>query len=173
MARNPILKMLLITSVALVILASGYYYMNLQNTLPIQKLQDKITNVQSDFNKVHPGWARDQYCTGYGADVSRNNKKICTVLLRNSEIVSYESFTSYLKVLIDDNEFAQVKPVEKITNPHNPSKIIRVSVLSSSISNKISCKFSDADYLSSTEKTGFYLTCSFDANEFIFERRDG
>lgn len=134
--------------------------------------RQQIQNIKSDFNDINPGWIDDEYCTGFGSDINRDNRKRCFLVLSLDYYPPTDNFTDYLNLLSASYKFIPLRPVETVPESVGSETSIRISAMTAPFGKDVSCKFTDASY-SSGRSEGYYFVCSFEADYYYFERRNG
>ena len=149
-----------------------FYTYNAVMREQISNYRQEIQNIQTDFNNINTGWTYDEYCTGYGSDITRENIKICYLVLSLDYYPQNDNFNEYLNLLSTDYNYVLLRPIETVPESIGSDKNIRVSSMTAPFGKKVSCKVADASY-SFGKTEGYYFVCSFEAKEFYFERRNG
>ena len=169
-------KIILYVVVTLTVVIITLYLFNMalkSNELrDIANHQQQIGAIQKSFNNINEGWVDDEYCTGYGSDITRNDSKTCYLVLSLNYSPTLDTFNEYLDLLKESYGFTQLRPIETVPGSLGSDDKIRVSSMSTPFGNDISCKFADAAY-SLGKSDGYYFVCSFKASDYYFERRNG
>lgn len=158
-----------------VVLVSLYIYNEIYKATIREEItgyRQQMQTIQSSFNDINPGWDKDEYCTGFGSDITRDNRKRCFLVLSLDYYPAIDNFNDYLSLLSASYKFMPLRPVESVPESIGSEKSIRISAMTAPFGNDMSCKFADASY-SSGKSEGYYFVCSFEADDYYFERRNG
>lgn len=170
--RNVLLSFLILLLLVVVGSIIWSRYSLRQEQDGIAEFRTSIKSAQSSFNEVSSNWAYDEHCTGYGSDVTRNNKIVCYVTLVNNTDTNSQNYDRYLAKLASAG-YKLIRPTEVLPAKSNniDHKTMRITSYEHPFRKDCICNFTGAE--SSQSSTGMTeFSCSFNAPGYYFVRRN-
>lgn len=168
--RVVLIIVLLVVVIVAALFAIDNYNDNKEREM-FMSLRQGMKSMQVDFNPIDEGWVYDEYCRGVGSTVTREDRISCYVTLKNDLLENTDSnYNLYLSKLFQSG-FYEYRSTERTPSNANPEIIVSVTKVKPTAHDDVSCNFADLEYAKPGSK-GYYLSCSSDAQEFYFERRD-
>ena len=154
----------------LVIYAAGYTIMQQlalrQEADGFAKLKQDFLALQTEFNKIDPGWQYSEGCRGKGGVYERNKASDCSMSIYNPMVSNTNKIELYLKVINNTKYFivgsdkVDTRPSYKIQAKAFPSSNCTITYSDSiSVGDQISSRF-------------LSFGCISSAHQFYFPRTD-
>lgn len=156
---SPIRLFLFFIVAAILVVLTWNWYVHYQDKQKFMTLKQDMLSLQTEFNKIDPGWTYSEWCHAKGEKFKENEASSCGITLKNTvrEVSAYLDSISVNASLTRDTSYIDDQGLK-----HDNRSVVFPN------NKKMKCEFTS--HLHNANSKNAWLSCSDSALDFYFPK---